>query len=362
MPVKDLLGSTLLADAAPKIVTLLEPEGGPPTRSVTRMQWDAPTRDVDLGVVEFKPGGAATRLKTEVVVTKRLDDPTTGPTLTISGRLDEFSVTLLNVVRVNFNRFSFGSASGQSPSVDVALDEAAPFEFLGALKFVQSLSEIIPPGIFGANGPRITLQPTSIEVGFALPLPPAAFGVFSIRNIAIGTSLVLPFLTGRPSLAFSFASREKPFQLSVLILGGGGFARVELDTEGIRSVEVMFEFGGMFSLDVGVASGSVHILAGIYIGLKGTDSELTGYVRVGGEVTILAIVSISIEFMLSLSYYPAQRVAKGVAKVTVSVRVAFISKSVSFSVERSFEAGSRHLSIAEAMGAGDWADYAEAFA
>ena len=51
----------------------------------------------------------------------------------------------------------------------------------------------------------------------------------------------------------------------------------------------------------------------------------------------------------------------GVAKVTVSVRVAFISKSVSFSVGRSFEAGSRHLSIAEAMGAGDWADYAEAF-
>jgi len=125
---------------------------------------------------------------------------------------------------------------------------------------------------------------------------------------------------------------------------------------------VMLEFGGMFALDVGVASGSVHILAGIYIGLKGEASELTGYVRVGGEVTVLAIVSVSVEFNLSLSYYIGSKVAKGVATVTLSIRIAFVSKSVSFSVERSFSAGSRHLSIGESVQADDWAAYASAFA
>jgi hypothetical protein len=46
----------------------------------------------------------------------------------------------------------------------------------------------------------------------------------------------------------------------------------------------------------------------------------------------------------------------------VSVRIAFVSKSVSFSVERSFSAGSKHLSIADAMTPGDWAVYTGAFA
>jgi hypothetical protein len=150
--------------------------------------------------------------------------------------------------------------------------------------------------------------------------------------------------------------------VAVLILGGGGFVRIELDTEGVRCVEVMIEFGGVVALDVGVASGAVQIMAGIYIGIKGDASELTGYVRVGGEVTVLAIISISIEFMLSLSYLPVPKVARGVARVSVSVRIAFVSKSVSFSVERSFSAGSKHLSIADAMTPGDWAVYTGAFA
>lgn len=361
LPIKDILGTNALAEASPKITTGPDPLS--PKHVITKLEWETRTRALNLGAVVFTPD-AATRLKITAAIRKGIAAPGAAPPAsdtTVNGRLNAFSVELMEVVRINFDEFRFASGTGRATEVEVALAGANPFEFKGALDFVRKITEIIPPGIFGKNGPRITLKPDAIEVGFALPLPPAAFGVFSIRNIAISTALTLPFLTGRPSLAFAFSSREKPFQVAVLILGGGGFVRVELDTEGVRGVEVMFEFGGMFALDVGVASGSVHILAGIYIGLKGEASELTGYVRVGGEVTVLAIISISIEFMLSLSYYPGPKIAKGVAKVTVSVRIAFISKSLSFSVERSFSGGSRHLSISEAMSAADWADYAGAF-
>jgi hypothetical protein len=312
--------------------------------------------------VTFDPE-AGTKINIEVTVTKPLRGPAAPPSTVITGVLNDFAVELMDVVRISMAEFRFRSQTGAATDVAVKLKDVDPVQFKGALKFVQKLSEILPPGIFGANGPRLVLRPESIEVGFTIALPPAAIGVFSIRNIAIGTSLTLPFLTGRPSFAFSFATREKPFAVAVLILGGGGFARVELDTEGVRAVEVMFEFGGMFALDVGVASGSVHILAGIYIGLKGKASELTGYVRVGGEVTVLAIVSVSIEVSLSLSFYPGPPgVAKGVAKLTLSVRIAFISMSVSVSVERSFSGGSRHLSIGESISAAGWASYASAFA
>jgi hypothetical protein len=361
LPIKEILGTNALAEASPQITTA--PDPAVPGVIVTRLHWQTRTKDAGVAAVRFRPG-AATVLTIDTEMRKRVAGGTPGARdeSSIVGKLNDFTVELMEVVLMQFAEFRFASGTGTSTEVEVKLGDDDPIQFKGALEFVRKLTEIIPPGIFGQSGPRIVLRPDAIEVGFNLPLPPAALGIFSIRNIAISTSLVLPFLTGRPSLAFAFATREKPFQVAVLILGGGGFVRIELDTERIRCVEVMVEFGGVVALDVGVASGAVQIMAGIYIGIKGEASELTGYVRVGGEVTVLAVVSISIEFMLSLSYLPGPKTARGVARVTVSVRIAFISTSVSFSVERSFSAGSKHLSIAEAMTSGDWAAYAGAFA
>lgn len=359
LPIKDILGSNALAEGAPRITTEIDPAS--PQHVVTRLSWNTRTQAHSLGVVTYTPG-ASTRLDITVAVRRSIapEGPALPAETTIDGKLNEFMVELLEVVQIHFAEFRFSSGTGRSTAVTVKLADSNPIQFKGGLDFIRKLTEIMPPGVFGENGPRITLRPDAIEVGFSLALPPAAFGVFSIRNIAISTALTLPFLTGRPSFAFAFSTREKPFCLAVLILGGGGFVRVELDTQGVRSVEVMFEFGGVFALDVGVASGSVHIFAGIYIGLKDEASELTGYVRVGGEMRVL-IVSVSLEFMLSLTYYVDAKVAKGVAKVSVSVKIAFASVPVSFSVERSFSAGSRHLSIGEAMSDSDWSRYAAAF-
>ena len=36
-------------------------------------------------------------------------------------------------------------------------------------------------------------------------------------------------------------------------------------------------------------------MAGIYFQLKGTSSDLTGFIDIGGEVSVLGIISISID-------------------------------------------------------------------
>ena len=43
---------------------------------------------------------------------------------------------------------------------------------------------------------------------------------------------------------------------------------VVIDANGVRMVEGALEFGGEFSIDLGVATGAVHAMAGIYFQLK----------------------------------------------------------------------------------------------
>jgi hypothetical protein len=127
-------------------------------------------------------------------------------------------------------------------------------------------------------------------------------------------------------------------------------------------VEGALEFGGEFSLDLGVASGSVHIMAGIYFQLSSKLSELSGFVDIGGEVSVLGIISISIDLNLSLTYIFTTKTVQGRATLTVSVHVLFFSASVQLSVEKSFSAGSVGPRVADVWTATDWAQYAAAFA
>src|SRR5690606_972243 len=134
------------------------------------------------------------------------------------------------------------------------------------------------------------LSPTGIRAGFSFALPPVAVGVFALRDVSLGAALTLPFLTGRPALDFNVSERPHPFLLSVGIFGGGGFFHLQLDTAGLRVVEAAFEFGATASIDLGVASGGVHIMAGIYFRLErkepGTDlaPTPTRALRPGGNL------------------------------------------------------------------------------
>jgi hypothetical protein len=132
----------------------------------------------------------------------------------------------------------------------------------------------------------------------------------------------------------------------------------------VQMVEGSLEFGGEFSLDIGVASGSVHAMAGIYFKLSGSSSDLTGFVDIGGEVSVLGIISISMDLNLSLSYETSngKSMVQGRATMSVSVHVLFFSASVSISVERSFGSEPGDPRVENVLTAGQWSEYASAFA
>ena len=91
-------------------------------------------------------------------------------------------------------------------------------------------------------------------------------------------------------------------------------------------------------------------------------ATLTGYLRVGGSLSVLALVTVSVEFNLSFTYAEKGK-AYGRATLTIQIEIAFFSKSVDLTVERTFAGQSgdpkfRDMFTTPAV----WGDYALAFA
>ena len=351
---------------APEIRIQLKPNAKSPTTLITKLSWSpqitSHTND-PLQVTLDLPSGSTSALTLNTTLTRSLTGAP--PLADIHGELTNFAVTLFGVVGIGFNSLKFSAKSGQKLIVKADLPSPSPIVFLGALAFLQTMADILPPGLFGGKGPSINILSDRIRVSYTLGLPPLTVGVFALDHIAITTGLDLPYLDGKPAFEFAFASRHSPFLILVECLGGGGFVHLVIDADGVQMVEGALEFGGEFSIDLGVASGGVHILAGIYFQLTDTSTTLSGFVDVGGEVSVLGIISISLDLNLSLTYTAyanGKSVITGRATLTVGIHILFFSMSVSISMEKSFGNTSGDPRIADVITLTDWQDYAAAFA
>lgn len=289
-----------------------------------------------------------------------------------TGTLKNFKISVLRSVSIKFTEFRFDLPDKQKPDVKVLLQEGSPLEFTGDLEFVNELCDHIPPNLFGkGSGPSIDLlqDPLGIRAGFAFALPALTVGVFALKDVSLGAALTLPFLDGKPVFDFNVSEREHPFLLAVGIFGGGGFFHLQLDTAGMRELQAALEFGAAAAIDIGgLASGEVHLMAGIYFSLQQKEGTkelvavLSGYLRMGGSLSVLGLIRISIEFNLSFTYDSGREKAYGRATLTVEVEVAFFSKSIELTVERAF-GGKGDPKFGDLfLEAEVWSDYAMAFA
>jgi len=137
----------------------------------------------------------------------------------------------------------------------------------------------------------------------------------------------------------------------------------------MKLLEAAFEFGVTCALDLGVASGEVHVMAGIYFSMQRKEGEtdlsavLSGYLRMGGSLSVLGLIKVSVEFNLSFTYDSGTDKAYGRATLTVEVEVLFFSTSVELTVERAFGGESGDPLFGEMYDApGKWSQYALAFA
>ncbi|MFC8381096.1 hypothetical protein [Nocardia sp. NPDC057272] len=280
-----------------------------------RMQW----RDVALrstGTFVARPG---TRLDLTVVAS-----PDKNETLC---SVKDFSLELppgrQRVLRLSFAALTVTQRGGSAPDVTV---DGIGVEFVGQLTLLKELQDLVR---LGDTGKLLDITTRGIAVRYAVPLPPVTAGAFVLRNIALTAAIDIPFDGDPVSFTFGFASRLSPFQLSVMMFGGGGYLEIELDRDGLRRLEAALEFGAFLAVDFVVASGEVHALGGVRFTLeRGGAVTLCGYLRIGGCVEVLGLLSVSVELCLSLTYRPERNALVGRATLVIEVDLTLWSDSV----------------------------------
>lgn len=284
-------------------------------------------------------------------------------------RFEKFGVDIVPLLAVNFNYIEFKTGSSEKTDVKVDIDKNNPVEFKGVLNFVNSLQSIIPSDGFSDSGPYIKIKPTGVTAGFDISIPNIEVGICMISNISLGANVTLPF-TGAPlTMGFNFCKRENPFMLTISCFGGGGYFMMVTTLEGIQSIEAAFEFGAAMSLNVGVASGGVSAMGGFYFKMEIIEGEktttLTGYLRLNGHLSILGLISVSLEFYLAFTAVIVEgKVQKleGLATLKVKVEVLFFSKTVSVTVRRELKGADADPKFIEMIDQDDWQEYCLAFA
>lgn len=288
------------------------------------------------------------------------------PSFEVLAELRDFQLNLFAtdpLMKVPFRHISFKSGSTGKTEIDVMMDGVV---FGGFLEFVNTLKDLIPLDGF-SDPPFVDVTPAGLTAGFTLTLPNVAVGVFNLSNISLGADVKVPFLGEAISVGFNFCTRERPFVLAVVMLGGGGWFLIRLSPKGLEILELGLEAGAYLSVDFGVASGSISASIGIYIRLEGEKGSLTGYFRLRGEVDVLGLISAAIELYMELLYEFDTGKMLGRASITVEVEVLVFSGTVTISAERRFAGSNGDPSLREIVMETDgtapaWDSYMEAFA
>ena len=320
--------------------------------------------DVVKGLFVRDAGGQITKLTMHGVVSAPIKTPN-APTFSAIASLVNFKINLFGFVTVWFDELSFNAKTGTKPDVAVKLHPGEHMvEFGGPLEFVNTLRNIIPSNGF-SDPPGITVTPSGISASYSINVPSLAVGIFALEHLSLGAGFLLPFDAKPAEVRFNFSERQRPFSLTVSLLGGGGFFAICVGTEGVREIEAALEFGAALSINLGVASGSVEVKAGVYFHWKTQSVELAGYVRLHGELSVLGLISASLTFNLQLAYLKegGRSVVWGEATLEVEIEILFLSFSVSVSCRREFGGSDSDPKFAELItDQATWDEYCEAFA
>lgn len=327
-----------------------------------KLDWRPRVRGFPTGGEIFAPQRADALLLSAELRGKGVTGKPAGVDLLCS--LEDFDIHLIapnTFLTLKFDRIAFSVHSGKKPDVDVAF---GGMQFDGVLHFVEKLREIIPLQGF-SDPPSLDVSPEGIESSFGISLPNLAVGVFSLQNINLHGGFRIPFVGDPLSVSFYFCTRDNPFNLTVSMLGGGGFFGIQVSPGSVLVLEAALEFGASVSVDFGVASGGVSIMAGIYFRLETSEAQLSGYLRIRGSVDVLGLITASIEMLMELVYEFSSRKLVGRATIEIEVSVAFFSKTVSVTAERKFAGSNADPTFEELMAPEGtyrpWEEYLGAF-
>jgi hypothetical protein len=335
---------------------------------VALMRWEPDLKSDPAGI--FEPGAGTLRLDAEVRTP--LDESSGSASSRVDGELRNVALNVPTaaamLVRIELNRVGFHSRDGRAPDVDVDVRNVS---FGGELAWIEGIRKYLNFG--GDSGPGISVLPDRITAEVGVALPNITIGIFALRNIRFGAALDLP-LTGAPArVRFALSSRENPFRLTVLCIGGGGYVGLAFGADGLEQLEVSLEGGAEIAVDFGPASGSVSMMFGIALLLLRQGNEETakflGYFRLNGTVSA-GPVSASVTLSLELGYRVRTKNGKtvkamyGVGTLEIDISVPLVpSPPITITFERSFRADRADPTFADQMTTEAlWSEYCDAFA
>ena len=345
-------------DAIPRIDSKTFETDGIPTSVQTTLHWKP---QVQPNWLLFSALGPLTdTLTLDAVITTDLVNNQTE--YSVHGILRNFILSLavpdFSVLKLNFKHFEFNARNNQKLDVNVRLNS---IEFDGPLKFIDNLRELIDPAGF-SDPPNLEVDAQGARLFYSLPFPSVQVGVFSLQHLLLSAAMNLPFDGSAARISFAFCERNNPLLVTVGVFGGTGYFGIRAGIDGIELLEGALEFGGAKEIDLGVASGGVAVMAGIFFAIEtyidsndGKEKEactLTGSLRAGGALEVLGLICVSIEFYLALTYQSNNNKVSGQATVSVKVEVCFFSKTVHVSLERRFAGSGADPTFQELM-AGD---------
>lgn len=248
----------------------------------------------------------------------------------------------------------------------------APFDFVAALleAFGDSggpdsqdrTKAVLPAAAAKKSGLGFKLMGadlTHVGAGVTLDIPDVPMGIFALDGIhfeagVIVPFVVIPFLNGvsddRPRARFAFGAPDDKFKISVYGIGGGGHFEIEVSSRRIEKLEASVEIIGNFDLDVLVAAGRVLLEIGVTFKLvlhdndtdasKSTaETDLGGYVRLTGRLSVLGLICINAELYASITYAIGGALTFH-AQASVSIDIGFWHVGVSIEFTKVMAGGS----------------------
>jgi hypothetical protein len=282
-------------------------------------------------------------LSLSATVTTTLDG-SSPPTSEVKGRLTDITFSFLDAVELEVDLLAFDAVSGRK--VSLSTGPHLNVGFSGDLAFVDELAQALPADGL-ADGPHVEADASGVTAGYSVAIPSIGVGIVSIQNVAFAASLSLPF--AKPlGLRLEFSTQEHPFLVSVSFIAGGGFFCVDVGSDGVHEIQGSLELGADLSVDLAIVKAEVHAMAGFYFGLtnsgqtSGPTTTFSGFLRVGGSVDLLGLISVSIELYLQLAYTSNKSQIAGSASLTLSVHLLFVTKSVTLHMEKHFDVPGTH--------------------
>jgi hypothetical protein len=295
-----------------------------PQKLTVTYDWQPQLQNAEAFVAS--QGGAPASCTLHVDVTKSLTpaELTAPPAVNVSCVLTNFTINLipsLPMIAVGFKSLSFTSANGAAPKVVAQIGRVT---LSNDLSFVSQLQSVFDPN----SGLYLDPEADKIIVGYRFQVPDLTLGALNIAQLSLDVGVTLPFVSGPTRARFAVSERDHPFLITAGIYGGGGFFAIEATPRAIVELEAALEFGGAAFVDIGVASGTASMMAGIYYMQGDGIATLTGFFDANGSFDVIGLIQINIDFYLGFAYQNIDGVSCAYGEVDISVEIGFTFFSI----------------------------------